>query len=217
MTTQSVGNCSPGSIRSPRLPSGRRSSPSRHGSPEKLTDAAAREHHNAAFETTKLGTWRIESTRGFVRELNPNPVSGVATAAAVAGAMGKSSIESAAEGSTAATEASTSFAAASTTRRSTIVQSLLPALAAPSIGFPLNGEQNRNGIDRLIADQLNRSVSDSRDGRPQVAPTSREPLSRAPAIAAPITARTVSSSVNPEVLDDAFVDQAFVDTVTVAL
>ncbi len=50
---------------------------------------------NTAFEMSKLGTWRIESTRGFVRELNPNPVSGAATAAAVAAVTGAESIESA--------------------------------------------------------------------------------------------------------------------------
>ena len=50
---------------------------------------------NTAFEMSKFGTWRIESTRGFVRELNPNPVSGAATAAAVAAVTGAESIESA--------------------------------------------------------------------------------------------------------------------------
>ena len=89
-------------------------------------------------------------------------------------------------------------------------------LSAKSIGSPLNGDESRHRIDRLIADFINRSVSDSRDDRPQVAPTSREPLSRDPAIAAARTERTDSTSVNPEVRDDAFVDQAFVGTVTMA-
>ena len=60
-----------------------------------------------------------------------------------------------------------------------------PRYRAPSISLPLNGDPNRNSVDRLIAAQINRSISDSRDDRPQVAPTSREPLSRAPTSAAP--------------------------------
>jgi hypothetical protein len=57
------------------------------GTPTSFTPQENGDHvytTNTVFETTKFGTWRIESTRGFVRELNPNPVSGAATAAAMA-------------------------------------------------------------------------------------------------------------------------------------
>ena len=35
---------------------------------------------NPVFETTRFDTWRIDATRVFVRELNPNPVAAPATA-----------------------------------------------------------------------------------------------------------------------------------------
>jgi hypothetical protein len=41
---------------------------------------------NTAFETSRPGTWRVESPRGFVRELTPNPTGGPPPAAAMVAA-----------------------------------------------------------------------------------------------------------------------------------
>ena len=172
---------------------------------------------NTAFESTRLGTWRIESTRGFVRELTPSPVSGAATAAAVAGATREPTTGTASVYFAAATETSTPFATASRTFRSATAQSSQPVLSSPSMGLPLVTDPGNDNLDRLIADHVSHHGSDSADDRPDVASAAHETSAKDTVLVAPARSRTVSTSVNLEFLDEAFLDQAFVDAVTVAI
>ena len=190
------------------------------GTPTSFTPQENGDHvytTNTAFETTKPGTWRIESPRGFVRELTPSPVSGGATAAAVAAATGERTTETALVDFAAATETSTSYATASATLRSATVQSSLPVLSPQLRGLPLVADPGNDNIDRLIADHVSHHGSDSAVDRPDNVPTPHETSARDTVLAAPARSRTVSTSVNLEFLDEAFLDQAFVDKVTFAI
>jgi hypothetical protein len=173
------------------------------GTPTSFTPQENGDHvytTNTAFESTKLGTWRIEDPRGFVRELTPNPVAAPAVAAALA------------ERTTVGIE-SAPLSAASIIR-SAALQSPPPV---PSMSFPLVAEPGNDNINRLFADQVSRHGSGSAVDRPDVALTPHETSGRDTDPAGPAGSRTISTSVNLEFLDEAFLDQTFVDAVTVAI
>jgi hypothetical protein len=190
------------------------------GTPTSFTPQENGDHvytTNTAYEMSQFGTWRAESARGFVRESTPSPMSGAATATAMAAATGEPTTEIAAVDFAAATETSTSFATASITRRSATAQSTLPALSTPSLGLPLVTNPGNGNLDRLIADLVRHHGSDSAEDLPGIASAAPEASARDTVLAAPARCRTVSTSVPLGFLDEAFLDQTFVDAVTVAI
>jgi hypothetical protein len=153
---------------------------------------------NTAFETTKFGTWRIESTRGFVRELNPNPVAGAATVAAA------ESSELAQAGGSQPTPAPTSV-------RSALPVSADSSVAAPAILLPATGPTEQ--VARLVATPSQAPVL--------VGPSSTtEPTQDVSATAMPRSAASTSASVastDTDWSDAAFADLAFVTGVLTAI
>jgi hypothetical protein len=161
---------------------------------------------NTAFETTKFGTWRIESTRGFVRELNPNPVAGAATAAA-------------AESSELAPSVGSQPTPAPTSVRSALPVSADSSVAASANLLPASGSSEH--VARLVATPSQAPVLVS------TSPTT-EPIQALSAIAQPRSAASTSASVAATVpglqtssdadwSDAAFADLAFVTGVLAAI
>ena len=161
---------------------------------------------NTAFETTKLGTWRIESTRGFVRELNPNPV-----AASAIGAAAESS-ESAQAGGSQPTPAPADV-------RSANPVSAESSMAPPVKLLPATG----------IAEHVARLVATPGPSPVPVSPVpTNEPIQDLSAIAQPRSAASTSASVastlpslqtssDTDWSDAAFGDLAFVTGVLTAI
>jgi hypothetical protein len=195
------------------------------GTPTSFTPQENGDHvytTNTAFESTKLGTWRIEDPRGFVRELTPNPVAAPATVVATP-VIATATAPADATGTVVAIGPRVPTVGR-TTSRSADVPVSIPAMSIPANGFPLVTDPDRltgrgtGHVDRLVADLASRHDSSLPVGRPDGEPVSRETVARAAALSPTATTRAVSKNVlNFDALDEAFLDQAFVDTVTVAI
>jgi hypothetical protein len=158
---------------------------------------------NTPFETTKLGTWRIESTRGFVRELTPSPVAGSATGASVAAVTGAESIES------------TPSDYSPTTPALAGVRSALPVSAERRVTSPSN-LLPATGVTEYVA----RLVATTSHAAVLVSPTpTTVPIHAVSAIAQPRSA-AIAAATSPGLQassDAAFADLAFVTGVLTAI
>ena len=167
---------------------------------------------NTTFESTKLGTWRIESTRGFVRELTPTPIAGAATGASVAAVTGAESIESSPSDDS------------PTTPAPAVVRSALPVSAESSMAPPV-----KLLLATGIAEHVARLVAIPGPSPVLVSPVpTTEPIQAMSAIAQPRSAASTSASAASTLLslqtstdtdwsDAAFADLAFVTEVLTAI
>ncbi len=190
------------------------------GTPTSFTPQENGDHvytTNTAYESTKLGTWRVESARGFVRELTPSPVSGAATAANMAAAM-----------VAAETNESVPSVGSQATPVSTGVRSAIPVLAASNV-VPPSSLQPATGpteqVARLVAIPALPPVLVS----PSPSPShTNAPLQAVSAITPPRSAASTSASFGVTIAgqqtssgtdcsDAAFADLAFVTKVLTAI
>ena len=190
------------------------------GTPTSFTPQENGDHvytTNTAYESTKLGTWRVESARGFVRELTPSPVSGAATAANMAAAM-----------VAAETNESVPSVGSQATPVSTGVRSAIPVLAASNV-VPPSSLQPATGpteqVARLVAIPALPPVLVS----PSPSPShTNAPPQTVSAITPPRSAASTSASFGVTIVgqqtssgtdcsDAAFADLAFVTKVLTAI
>jgi hypothetical protein len=183
------------------------------GTPTSFTPQENGDHvytTNTAFESTKFGTWRIESARGFVRELTPSPVSGAATAAAVAAA--EPIMSAPAVGSQA-------------TSVPTGVRSTIPVLAAASVdasSILQSASSPSEHVARLMAIPVLPPVLVSQSPTPTTAPQEAALAIALPRSAA-LTIVTIASSIpgqqpsGTDGSDAAFADLAFVSRILTAI
>jgi hypothetical protein len=179
------------------------------GTPTSFTPQENGDHvytTNTAFEATKFGAWRVESTRGFVRELNANPVAA-------------SAIGAAAESSELAPSVGSQPTSAPADVRSAIPVSAESSVAAPANLLPATGTAEH--VARLVAILGPSPVLVS------PVPTN-EPIQALSAIAPPRSAALTSASVasplpglqtstDTDWSDAAFADLAFVTGVLTAI
>jgi hypothetical protein len=171
------------------------------GTPTSFTPQENGDHvytTNTPFETFKPGSWRIEAVRGFVRELNPNPASGAATAAAMAAAE---PIELAPAVGSQAVPASTAVWSATPVADES--GATVPSYLLPATGLSVNAARlvAIPGLPPML-------VSPSPTAEPIEAVSAHTPPRSAASVASTILGHQTSADTDG--FDAAFADLAFV-------